>query len=170
MKRFILEACLILFLSVVVGVVFNQVSSAGVPLFRKYVPAPKKQGNPDVYFQHIDAEFMLSLIQGEMAVVLDARERSAYKEGHISGAFSLSLFEFESAFKRMEPQLNSGKTIVTYCINVDCEDSTFLAQKLHEKGYTDILIYKGGIEEWQALGNPIATGDSTGIEPGGGGL
>jgi rhodanese-related sulfurtransferase len=168
MKKFILETTIIVFLTLAIGLVYNQFSASGVSIFKTYTPA-KEENRTDVYFQHVDAEFLKSLIQGDMAIVLDARQQAVYNEGHIPGAYSLSLFEFDQAFARLQGLLDSGKTIVTYCIDFDCEDSTFLATRLYEKGYTDILVYKGGFDDWQALGNPIATGDSPDMASAGGG-
>ncbi len=168
MKKFILETTIIVFLTLASGMVYNQFFSSGVPIFKTYTPA-KGENKTDVYFQHVDADFLRSLIQGDMAIVLDARQQHAYNEGHIPGAYSFSLFEFDEAFARLQDLLNSGKTIVTYCIDFNCEDSTFLANKLHEKGYTDILVYKGGFDDWQALGNPIESAGSPDMAPVGGG-
>ncbi len=47
--------------------------------------------------------------------------------------------------------------IITYCVDIDCNDSFILAKKLYENGQREIFVYKGGIEEWVSLGNKVET-------------
>jgi rhodanese-related sulfurtransferase len=166
MKRFFLELIVIVGLSLVIGLSVNYLSSSGLPLLESYQP-PQKEQKEEIFIQEIDAEFLMSMIEGDMAVVFDARKRSEYEMGHIPGAVSFSLYEFDERLGQLQDLLNSGKTIITYCVDPSCHDSHLLATKLHELGFHDLLIYKDGIEGWTALGYPTETPE--GAEIGGGG-
>ncbi len=166
MKRFILEITIIVGLSLMIAMGVNFLSSSGLPVFESYVP-PKKEVKEEIFIQEIDAEFLKTLLEGDMAVLFDARKTSEYKLGHIPGAISFSLYEFDERYGQLSDLINSGKTIVTYCVNPSCHDSHLLATKLYEKGYRDLLIYKEGIEGWLELGNPAELDEQA--EIGGGG-
>lgn len=166
MKRFFLEVIIIVCLSLLIGISVNYFSSSGLPLFESYQP-PEKEQKEEIFIQEIDAEFLQTMLDGDMAVVLDARKRSEFEIGHIPGAISFSLYEFEERYSQLQDLLNSGKTIITYCVNPSCHDSHLLATKLYELGHHDLLIYKDGIEGWEAMGNPTEVSD--GVENGGGG-
>ncbi len=166
MKRFFLELIIIVGLSLVIGVSVNHLSSSGLPLFESYQP-PKKEQKEEIYIQEIDAEFLKTMLDGDMAVLFDARKRSEYEMGHIPGAVSFSLYEFKDRYNQLQDLLNSGKTIVTYCVNPSCHDSHLLATKLNGRGHKDLLIYKDGIEGWLALGYPTEIPDGGKIGGGG---
>jgi 3-mercaptopyruvate sulfurtransferase SseA len=53
--------------------------------------------------------------------------------------------------------------VIIYCAGGDCEDSIFLATDLvYRYGIEKevLYIYEGGMEEWEGLGHPIATGEA----------
>ena len=99
-------------------------------------------------------------MDANLAVLLDARTRGNYLAGHIPGAISLPISEFKQTFSRTSPLLVKNKAIIIYCSGVNCLDSSLLAKELAQREYRDIFVYKGGIEEWQALGNPVQRTES----------
>lgn len=119
---------------------------------------------PVVHFQahEIDAETVHSLVSSQSAILLDARPNIDYVQGHIPGAISLPITQFDAFSPQALSGLDPKKTIITYCIGVHCTDSTLLARKLSKKGFTDIFVFKGGIEEWQQMDFPMETSANDG--------
>lgn len=86
---------------------------------------------------------------------VDARSQNDYGNGHISGAVSLPVDQFE---KRIQSFLNRyplEQPIVTYCSGRTCEDSHNLAQFLSDVGFTNVQIFIDGFPDWKAEGYPI---------------
>jgi rhodanese-related sulfurtransferase len=46
-------------------------------------------------------------------------------------------------------------SIITYSTNVACGRGEALAEQLNQLGYTNVRVYRGGIEDWVAAGLPI---------------
>jgi rhodanese-related sulfurtransferase len=45
--------------------------------------------------------------------------------------------------------------IVVYCNGPKCPNSAQAAEKLEAFGYTNVLVFKGGLEEWKAASLPV---------------
>jgi len=93
---------------------------------------------------------------------LDARRSSVYREGHISGARSMSVWEADVDDK-VKALFAEGRDqsapIVVYCSGGDCEDSHMLGQKLYFVGFDNVLVYKDGFPDWQKRGLPVGKGE-----------
>jgi rhodanese-related sulfurtransferase len=91
----------------------------------------------------------------------DARRSSAYREAHIRGARSISVWESD-ADQKVKSFLDEGRDpnspIVVYCSGGDCEDSHELAQKLWGVTFDNMYVYKDGFPDWQKRGWPVETG------------
>ncbi len=55
----------------------------------------------------------------------------------------------------VEANIPKDAEIVVYCTNYECPQSTLAAQKLAALGYTNVVVYKGGIEEWDGTGHEL---------------
>jgi rhodanese-related sulfurtransferase len=87
---------------------------------------------------------------------VDARAEDFYLIGHIEGALSLPVADFETAFAAREKDLpEKDQELVCYCSGFGCEESVELAQKLLERGYSRVLVYLGGWPEWSEAGLPV---------------
>ena len=162
MKKFLWQLAVILALSLFIGLAYNQFSKSPLPLLRKYDAHlvdlsinNKADKDQVVHFDEIDAETVQSLVESDTAILLDARTTEEFESCHISKAVSLPSSQFEGKYNNIADLLADCKTIITYCEGIHCTDSSMLAMELHKKGYQDIFIYKGGIEEWIELGNPL---------------
>jgi rhodanese-related sulfurtransferase len=93
---------------------------------------------------------------------LDARRSSVYRQGHIPGARSISVWEADVDDK-VKALFSEGRDqsapIVVYCSGGDCEDSHMLGEKLYFVGFDNVLVYKDGFPDWQKRGLPVRTGD-----------
>ena len=88
-------------------------------------------------------------------VFVDARSREDYDEGHIKGAVSFPVGQFDETIEAFLDQYPPETAIVTYCSGRTCVDSHKLAQMLLDFGYTEINVFIDGFPGWEAEGHPI---------------
>jgi rhodanese-related sulfurtransferase len=86
------------------------------------------------------------------AVALDARRPEDFALGHLPGALSLPVEEFDAHFAQVAPRLSPGTPIVVYCGGGDCTLSHELAATLRQMGYGGAQVLRGGLAAWQAAG------------------
>ncbi len=160
LKNLWVQMGIIVILSIVVSMVYNQFLEAPLPVLKTFDPGSTRQGNEDLsaYYSEIDSEGLKAMVEGNVAVLLDARTRENYLESHIPGAMSFPIGEFSRDYDKISPFLEADKVIIIYCIGVHCIDSVLLAKELYQKGHRQIYVYREGIEEWQELGFPIEAG------------
>jgi len=105
----------------------------------------------------------VALLRDRGTLILDARRSSVYRDGHIAGARSLSVWEAD-ADDKVRTLFAEGRDqsapVVIYCSGGECEDSHMLAEKLYKVGFDDVLVYKDGFPDWQKRGLPVAKGDA----------
>ncbi len=56
---------------------------------------------------------------------------------------------------------SENAAIVTYCSNPTCANSSQVATKLEQLGYTNIRKYANGIQDWTEAGLPTHSGAPT---------
>ena len=147
-KRILFEIFIILFLSIAIGLIYNEARDKPLDLIGVF--NEKTENLIESYeAKTIAADELLYYITNGEAIIFDARDNEYYKEGHIPFAISLPIREFDIVFETVKGVLNQTKTIIVYCSGVDCTDSTDLAEKLYKLQYKNIFVYKGGIIEWR---------------------
>ena len=72
--------------------------------------------------------------------------------GHIAGALSLPMEEFDDHFPQIAPMLTPELTIITYCDGQECELSERLMVRLRELGYHNVRHLVNGWTEWHTAG------------------
>jgi len=92
--------------------------------------------------------------QGD-ALFMDARSKEDFDDGHIRGAISLPLGEFDDRINAFMERYPSDQPIITYCAGRTCEDSHRLAEKLMEFGYERVSIMIDGFPGWNERGYPV---------------
>jgi rhodanese-related sulfurtransferase len=94
-----------------------------------------------------------------LKAMMDVRERfvlvnvlnpEVYEDEHICGSINIPFMEIE---ERAPGLLKKDETIIVYCLGPKCTASETIAEKLVQMGYTDVIRYKGGMEEWKKAGH-----------------
>ena len=85
---------------------------------------------------------------------LDVRPATDYQFGHIEGAVHLPEAEIKERLPALKPRLERAAVLVVYCKSIDCGASFYAALELHKAGLTQVVIYKGGWNEWVLAGLP----------------
>jgi rhodanese-related sulfurtransferase len=147
--------------SIIAAFAVNYFSPAGIALVGQWdtakgvITANEKN---DIVLDDLeisDVALAKKLYDSQEFVFVDARSRDDYDEGHISGAVSLPVGQFDEKIEVFLEQYPPEKAIVTYCSGRTCEDSHKLAQLLLAFGYTEINVFIDGFPGWEAEGHPI---------------
>lgn len=101
---------------------------------------------------------VVQFIDADAALLVDARDRDQYAEGHIPGAISLPYDEAITDPALLEGLETGGRPIIAYC-GSGCEVSLSLAEELIFAGHTRVAVLNGGFPDWVAAGHPVAEGD-----------
>ena len=152
-KKNIGQMLVMIFASVVCGLASNFIAEKPLPLFKALAkPDPVADA---ISFGEADADFVRQLSVDAGTVLIDARLPELFSLGHIPGAVNLPVSTFVAALPPHLSRLRSARLVIVYCGGPLCDDAVDLAGKLFEKRFKDILIYRGGLEDWQWRGNAI---------------
>lgn len=106
---------------------------------------------------HITRDELRAKIEsGEDFVLVDALAPMSYARSHLPGAINLPLEWVDERAPRRVPDLDTE--IVVYCIDVECESSVFVGERLRFLGYTNVRHYADGKADWMAAGLPLEGG------------
>jgi len=123
------------------------------PLSR-FPPHPDK---PYVEISGDDAAWLVA----RGVLVVDARRKKDYEQGHVAGARNISPWEGDADAK-ITALVNEGRDgaipVVVYCSGGDCEDSHMLATRIYGGGFNNLLVYRDGWPDWVKRGGKSATG------------
>jgi rhodanese-related sulfurtransferase len=116
--------------------------------------------HPDKPFVEISGDDAAWLV-GRGVLVVDARRKKDYEQGHIAGARNISPWEGDADAK-ITALVNEGRDgaipVVVYCSGGDCEDSHMLATRIYGGGFNNLLVYKDGWPDWVKRGGKSAAG------------
>lgn len=92
------------------------------------------------------------VLEGGDAVLIDVREESDWREGHVEGATHLRRGEIELEIEEQVPDLK--KPIICYCGGGS--RSALVAESLQKMGYENVRSMAGGLRAWKEAGLPMA--------------
>jgi len=87
--------------------------------------------------------------------ILDARPTIDFHTCHIPEAQSLPFELATEMLTSMQIDLGRDPAIITYCARPDCDEGLELALLLRRSGFTNVLLFAGGLTEWQLSGGRI---------------
>ena len=160
-QKTIKEIVILVGISVILALVVNTLSPRGIELVGQWNTAKGLiTANPTVVTEGTPPEIKSVAQAKEIfnqgnALFVDARSADNYDEGHIKGAISLPVGQFDEYIASFLDRYSSDQPIVTYCSGRTCEDSHNLAQFLSDAGFTNVRIFIDGFPGWQSEGHPI---------------
>jgi len=89
---------------------------------------------------------------GEDVVVVDVLSPESYRAHHLPGAINLPVSVIASDAVRDLPR---DKVVVVYCASFACQASPTAARKLEVLGFTQVLDFGGGLQDWVDAGYPL---------------
>jgi rhodanese-related sulfurtransferase len=127
---------------------------------QKESPLSRFPAHPDKPFVEISGDDAAWLVARGVLVV-DARRKKDYEQGHVAGARNISPWEGDADAK-ITALVNEGRDgaipVVVYCSGGDCEDSHMLATRIYGGGFNNLLVYKDGWPDWVKRGGKSAAG------------
>jgi rhodanese-related sulfurtransferase len=132
-----------------IGSIANVVSPGRIPWMRdweQYVSGQATQSGMHV----VSLGETRSIVSAGKHIIFDARPFADYGVGHIPGAVSLPSADLETAFENFRMLLSPELPILVYCSGQQCDESLQLGEFLMAEGFTNIVLYPGGYDEWQA--------------------
>jgi rhodanese-related sulfurtransferase len=152
---------LLLAISIITAFTANYFSPVGIALVGQWDTSQgvvSAKAKNDVVFDNLEIDDLTEarkLYDSGKTVFVDARSREDYEEGHIKGAVSLPVGQFNERIEKFLQQYSPETAILTYCSGRTCEDSHRLAQLLLDYGYTTVNVLIDGYPDWKAEGYPI---------------
>ncbi|KTD08609.1 rhodanese-like domain-containing protein [Legionella jamestowniensis] len=102
--------------------------------------------------KELSPQAAVDFINHKEAVIIDLRDVETFRKGHIVDAIRASQDDFDE--QRMDKY--KERPIILVCARG--LQSTQLATKLREKGFSEPLVLSGGIAAWQAAELPLVKG------------
>jgi rhodanese-related sulfurtransferase len=97
-------------------------------------------------------ELKAKMDRGDDFVLVDALGPGHYESSHLPGAINLP-YEYVDEAEKVLP--NKDAEIIVYCMNTECSASSDEARELTEMGYSRVLHYAEGKQDWVRAGLPI---------------
>jgi len=104
----------------------------------------------------IDRDGVRALVDAGTATVVEALPAPYYDDAHLPNAQNLPHDSDEATIAAVLPDRDA--TVVVYCSNLACQNSTVLSRRLAQLGYTDVRDYESGKEDWITAGLPRESG------------
>ena len=148
-------------ISVTLAIVVNFLSPKGIALVGQWdtskgVITAIPNGPEDRKREEINSVALAKeIFDNGNVLFLDARSQDDYEDGHIPGALSLPVGQFDERIESFLNQHSPDTRIVTYCSGRTCEDSHNLARLLSDAGFTHVSVFIDGFPGWEAQGFPI---------------
>ncbi|MBW2202037.1 MAG: rhodanese-like domain-containing protein [Deltaproteobacteria bacterium] len=160
-KDIIKGLILLLSLSVITAFTVNFFSPKAIALFGEWdtskgVINPRSRENVIVHEIEIeDVRIAKKIYDSREAVFVDAREHDGYTEGHIKGAISLPVHQFDEFIDQWISNYPTTTPIITYCSGRECDEAHLLTHAFLAVGYTNVRVFIDGFPAWESEGYPV---------------
>ena len=156
----------ILLLSAWIGVSLNRAFVAGPQedtfTYSKdqgtFEPVKASEGQTTEVLEQARLQDVREIIASRSMVPVDGRSEAEFENGHLPGAYSLSVANFDKRFPQFSAEHPKEGAYLIYCGSGQCGLSRQLAGLLQMKGYHQLKVYSAGYSDWFLAGNPVEKG------------
>lgn len=106
------------------------------------------------------AELEARIDRGDDLTIVEALGPMYFEDAHLPGAQNLPHDRVDELAPALLP--DKAATVVVYCSNAACKNSDIASRRLIELGYTDVLTYVDGKQDWIEAGRPVERGATVG--------
>jgi len=138
---------LLMGVSVLCAIVFNQSNPNGIPLFQKL---PSKDAIPSITLSAALEEY-----KQDNAVFVDAMPASFFDKRHIRGAVNMPLALFDIVFLMTFDDEDKTRKIIVYGRTISKLFDLEVANKLVLRGYKNTRVLEGALSDWEKKGYPV---------------
>lgn len=127
--------------------IFTVMMTALIMASSLYGVASEQKYNEQPHFKEVTTQELQSYYdQKKPMVVVDARSEKNHTSDMLPNALWIP---FDASNNEIAQKLPSKQMlIVVYCCNSICQSSQWMAERLESLGYTNVLLYKGGLNDW----------------------
>lgn len=129
------------------AVVYNLISATGIPLLYQPVEITDQD--------NISAATAFHLYQNGRAVLIDARPPEDIDGTYIPRSYNVPVSWPMDKIAEYMKRFKSDQTMIVYCSEPKCQFSVRLAGMLKYFKFTNVLVFRGGIQEWSENGYPL---------------
>lgn len=105
-------------------------------------------------------DLRVRLASASRPVLVEALGAAFYSDAHLPGAINIPPGQVDHLAPTLMPVLDVP--IVVYCTG-SCSSADAVARRLAEIGFSDVVVYAGGKEDWVEHGLPVERSDA--IDP-----
>ncbi len=98
----------------------------------------------------ISCQFLINLSNNDTALIVDLRDSESYNSGHITASINIPVKDLS---RRSNELSSTEKSIVLVCEMGSSSPNA--GELLMREGIKDIMILKGGINEWRMNNLPL---------------
>lgn len=138
---------LLIGVSVLFALVFNQTNPNGIPVFQKL---PSKDAVASISLSAAAEEHK----KGE-TVFVDAMPSNFYDKEHIRGAINMPLTVFDIVYMMTFAEEEKTRKIIVYGRTISRLYDLEVANKLVLRGYKNARVLEGGLSDWKKKGYPV---------------
>ena len=142
-----LDFLLVIGLSVLFALVFNQSNPKGLRLF--------PETWPDEALAKVSCSEAFQEWERKETLLVDAMPSNFYERRHIPGAVNLPLALFDFVYMMGFSQENKAKRIIVYGRTISKHYDQQVAMKLVLRGHKTVQILEGGLSIWEKRGYPV---------------
>ena len=160
-RQTIREMVILVGVSVILAMATNYLSPKGIALIGQWdtskgIITANTRGKDDYRVAEIDqVTDAAKIFYDDDTLFVDARSTEDYENGHIPGAISLPVGQFDQRIETFLQRYPPDQPIITYCSGRTCEDSHELALLLSDVGFREVRVFIDGFPGWEAEGYPI---------------
>jgi rhodanese-related sulfurtransferase len=103
-------------------------------------------------------ELKRMLDQHEDMVLVNVLDHQAFEKGHVPGSYNVPNSHPALVSEVEELAGGTDRQIVVYCSNSACHASPEAGRKLEGAGFTRVVHFAGGMEEWKQAGYDVEQG------------
>ena len=151
-KQALREAGILILVACALGLVYTSATEKG--MFARSVRMKSAQRADVPAPSMISRDEAKRLFDSDSALFVDARHYFDFNLGHIKGAISVPLKDYEVR-KRALSGVPNDRLIIAYCDGAECNSSIELSVRLMKDGYRNVRIFFGGWREWVDANLPI---------------
>jgi len=138
---------LLIGVSVLCAIVFNQSNPNGIPLFQKL---PSKDAIPSITLSAALEEY-----KQDNAVFVDAMPATFFDKRHIKGAVNMPLALFDIVYLMTFDEEDKTRRIIVYGRTISKLFDLEVANKLVLRGYKNTRVLEGALSDWEKKGYPV---------------
>jgi rhodanese-related sulfurtransferase len=104
----------------------------------------------------IKREQLKSLLdRNESVYLINVLGSGEFERAHIPGSFNIPVADKDFIRKVEQRVGDRDAKVIVYCASFDCTASPKAAKKLDDSGFTHVVDFEGGVQDWREAGYPL---------------